>query len=298
MNTGFWRGESIEQYVDTIHNPAAEAIHNHYVDKNGNGQQDPGEQCIVVYGGWPCNHWKGGEYDQVLDYHGCGEHTDILDAHYMSLNVGGLEWFTLDYSGRVYQKWVENGHVIGCWQTENGWGYSDDPYWLPQLYFHDLWWALHHNWHRPDQYREYYFHYYANQGQRGFKWGDNYRYPNYYSMRAFMLTTWGDLYLPGKRPIEVMGGFEQPEALLCGGRLVLLLKDYRVGESAVVKIGLRPSEHIRSITKVDVVWGNTTPVAWRRRDNSLIARVPTSETDPHPKMCYVVITGEGPLEPW
>ena len=289
VDTGFWNGESIKQYVETIHNPDAEAINKHYVDLNDNGKEDPGERCLVVYGGWPCNHFQGGEYAQVLDYNACGENTDILDAHYMTVPMG-LEWFELDHSGQVYQKWVLPGKALGCWQTENGWGFSEDPYWLPQLYIHDLHWSLNHNWHRPDQYREYYFHYYAAQANMGFKWNNDVKYPNYYSMRTFMLTTWGDLYLPGElRKITVSEGTAY-SPLLCGGKLVFLLKDYEVGHSVTVRINLKPGEEIESVAKIGVVWGIETPLRFRVRRGQLIFRVPTSPAEPHPKMCYIQIT--------
>lgn len=297
VDTGFWKAESIEQYVDTIHNPAAQAIHEHFVDLNENGKQDPGERCIVVYGGWPCNHWQGGQYARVLDYNGCGENTNILDAHYMTLNVGGLEWFELDHSGQVYQKWVEKGPAFGCWQTENGHGFAQDPYWLPQLYTHDLHWALNHNWHRPDQYREYFFHYYAAQPNMGFKWSEV-KYPNYYSMRTFMLTTWGDLYLPGeRRKIEVREGMAY-SPLLCGGKLVFLLKDYEVGHSVTVRINLKPGEVVKNVAKIGVVWGVETPLRFRVRRGQLIFRVPTSPAEPHPNMCYAQVSCQESMSPW
>ena len=298
-DTGFWHGDSIEQYVDTIHNPAAEAIHKHYVDLNDNGKEDPGERCLVVYGGWPCTHAQGGEYAQVLDYNGCGENTDILDAHYMTLNVGGLEWFELDHSGRVYQKWVLPGKAFGCWQTENGHGFSCDPYWLPQLYIHDLYWALNHNWHRPDQYREYFFHYYGYQPNMGFKWGkDDFKYPNYYSVRTFMLTTWGDLYLPGElRKITVSEGTAD-SPILCGGKLVFLLKDYEVGHDMTVRISLKPGEEVESVAKIGVVRGMETPLRFRVQRGQLTFRVPTSPDESHPEMCYVQITGRDEFCPW
>ncbi len=295
IDTGFWKGESIEQYIDTIHNPGADAIRNHYVDRNENGEEDPGERCIVVYGGWPCNHFQGGEYSQVLAYHGAGERTDILDAHYMTVPMG-LEWFEMDYSGQVYQKWVENGPAFGCWQTENGEGFAQDPYWLPQLYTHDLYWALNHNWHRPDQYREYFFHYYAAQPQRGFKWTEV-KYPNYYSMRTFMLTTWGDLYLPGEgRKIEPSQGIAA-DPLLCGGRLVFLLKDYPVGEPVTVRVNLRPTEKVTGVCKIGVVWGIETPLRFHAHRDRLTFRVNTSGDEPHPEMCYIQITCAQPMTP-
>jgi len=252
IDTGFWHDESIEQYIDTIHSPAANAIHSHYVDRNENGEEDPGERCIVVYGGWPCNHWTGGEYEQAL----------------------------------------------GCWQTENGFGFSENPYWLPQLYIHDLYWVLNHNWHRPDQYREYFFHYYVAQPQMGFKWSaENYKYPNYYSMRTFMLTTWGDLYLPGEgRKIEPSQGIAA-DPLLCGGRLVFLFKDYEVGDQISVRLALRPGEQVASVVNVDVVWSTQTALPFQQRGDYVTIHVPTSEDDSHPKMCYISVSCREPMLP-
>jgi hypothetical protein len=310
-NTGFWSGGSWENYVNTIHNPAARAIRKHYVDLNGNGKEDPGERCRVVYGGFPCSNWNDGSYVNVLDINGCGDLTDILDGHYMQ----GLRWFEREWSGKVYQKWMATGKTQGCWLTEEGYDMAVQPLWTPLTYFQDLGWALNRNWNHKDKYRNYFFHYYAAQEKQGFYWsGPEPRWPNGHSIRTLMKVTRGDLSFPGAgRTIETENGtltysssHQSYPPILCGGRLVMIFRPDREDADGVARVSVRlkPSEEVKAVRRTTLVKGIESPLEFRVAGGLLRFDVPWKKValtereidDPLSPHCYITVECARPIE--
>jgi hypothetical protein len=314
VDTGFWSGGSWENYVRTIHNPAADAIHRHYVDRNGNGKEDAGERCRVIYGGFPCSNWNDGSYARVLAIDGAGERTDILDAHYMQ----GLKWFCDEQkSGNVYDTWVASGKAQGCWQTEDGWEFAADPTWTPRFYFGDLHWALAHDWNRKDKYREYFFHYYAAQPNRGFFWGgDTPKWPNGYAIRTLMRSTRGDMAPVGCRRSIRQWDEGKPVAdpiasctpILAGGRLVLLFcqPTGAAAGTARFEIALRRGEEVRAVTRTSLVKGLERAVEFAAAGRALRFDLPWGAVekneagmeDPRSPWAYLTVECVAPMRTW
>ena len=310
----FWPTDvPLETYIEKVHNPAARAIRKHYADVNGNGQRDEGEQCLVVYGGWPCSHWQGGQYAKALATNNCGELTDILDAHY----VQGLRWFERGWSGNVYQTWKKSGKTKGCWQTEMGWGLATHPTWLPYTFFQDIGWALSHEWDRKDKYRDYFFHYYAAQPNHGFYWsGPEPKWPNGYAMRTLMRVTRGDLALPGAgRVIEATNGsasysdvHKTVVPILAGGRLAFIFWPGSESKPGVAhfKIALKTGEVVKQVTRISLVKGNASSIGFTAADDVLqfdlpweIVEATEDQIDgPLSPYCYIVIECQAPMTPW
>ena len=313
----FWpQNVSLEDYVRKVHVPAARAVRSHYADLNGNGKEDPGEQCRVVWGGWPSTHWQNGLYAKALRIDNAGALTDVLDAHY----VQGLRWFERGpWSGDVYTPWVVKGNAIGCWQTEMGWSFADYPAWLPRTFFQDVGWALAHNWSHKDKYRDYFFHYYAAQPNRGFFWNDpEPKWPNGYAIRTLMKLTRGDLALPGPgRVIRADNatahhadsvGHLDLRPIIAGGRLVFVFwPDTWDGDgTARFEIPLKPGEVPEAVTRVTCVKGTETPIPFESRDALLRFDVPWKKTAPVEEeidlpsspYCYIVVQCRRPLTPW
>lgn len=310
----FWPTDvSLETYIQKVHNPAARAIRKHYADLNGNGERDEGEQCLVVYGGWPCSHWQGGQYAKALETNGCGELTDILDAHY----VQGLRWFERAWSGNVYQTWMKSGKAKGCWQTEMGWSLATGPHWLPYTFFQEIGWALSHEWDRKDKYRDYFFHYYAAQPNHGLYWsGPEPKWPNGYSIRTLMQVTRGDLALPGPgRVIEAENGsasysdvHKTVVPILAGGRLVFIFWPGSETKPGVAhfKIHLKAGEVVKQVTRISLAKGNTSSIDFTAADDVLqfdLPWKPAKATEdqfdgPLSPFCYVVVECEAPMAHW
>jgi len=314
VDTGFWSGGSWENYINKVHNPAAEAIHKHYVDLNGNGRQDPGERCRVVYGGFPCSNRKDASYAKVLEINGAGQLADILDAHYMQ----GLRWFQDEkMSGNVYDKWVATGRVQGCWQTEDGWEFSADPTWTPRFYFGDFHWALAHNWSHKDKYKDFFFHYYAAQPNLGFYWsGDAPKWPNGYAIRTLMRITRGDLAPVGHGRSLHMWNNDKPvdhpaelcKPILAGGRLVLHFSkpaDTASG-NAKFEIALKARDHVKAVTRTTVVKGVECAVRFATTRHTLRFELPwqaveKSEAgmeDPKSPWAYITVECIRPIKTW
>ncbi|MFI5380193.1 MAG: hypothetical protein ACHRHE_12920, partial [Tepidisphaerales bacterium] len=299
----FWDG-TMAEYVETVHNPAAQAIRKHHV--GASGRQGPGERCRVVYGGLPDTDARDGRYARVLDLRGCGELTDILDAHYVS----NLQWFAdQKQSGDVYSPWVKTGRARGCWITEDGWGRADKPEWAPGYYFNAIQWALDHDWSHKDKYRVYFFHYYAAEENKGFFWIDNNRkWPNGYSIRTLMDLFQGDLAPAGPaRRIEATHGVEVG-ALLAGGRLLAMpfSENFRRDGQARVGIRLKPDEKVASVSRITAVKGIKTSIRFEVRDGRLefdfawknIDRSVEGMNDPLTPVCYLVVECDRDLTTW
>jgi hypothetical protein len=300
----FWDG-TLAEYVETVHNPAARAIRKHFVGAR-DGRQGPAERCRVVYGGLPDTDAHEGGYAKVLDLRGCGDLTDILDAHYVS----NLRWFAdPGQSGDVYSRWVKTGKAQGCWITEDGWGHADKPEWTPGYYFNALLWALEHDWDHKDKYRVYFFHYYAAEEHKGFFWINNQRkWPNGYSIKTLMDLFQGDLAPVGPaRKIETTAGVKLG-AMIAGGRLLAMpFRENLGGEGrAHVVISLKPEEKVRSVSQITGVKGIETAVPFGARDNKLqfdvawkkIDRSVEGMDDPQTPICYLKIECDQAVTTW
>ncbi len=300
MNTGFWSGADMEQFIRTVYIPAARAIRRHYVDQNCNGREDPGERCRVVYGGYPCAFFNDGSYARVLRIENAGAWTDILDAHYMN----GFDWFkNRQQSGDVYTEWHVKGPASGLWLTEEGDTFSADPVWLPTTFSRLPVWALHHSWSQPFQYRVFYFHYYMAQPQMGFLWDGQRKWPNGYAIRTYMHLMRGDLALPDKaRMVQVSDNLDHC-ALMTGGRLTLCVWARQLDKSgeATVQCRLLPGETMRSVRRLSVIEGSSLPVSEQRRNGRVtitwqyapIDRSPAGMESPLVPIQYLVLEFAG-----
>jgi hypothetical protein len=288
----FWpQNISLEHYIEKVHNPAAKMVRKH------GGK--------VVWGGWPSTHWQDGQYAKALDMSGAGELTDILDAHY----VQGLRWFERgNWSGNVYQRWLNGSKAIGCWQTEMGWTFAEHAHWLTRTYFQDISWALHHNWNHKDKYRNYFFHYYAAQPNRGFYWnGPDLKYPNGFTIRTLMHVTRGDLALVGKkRTIDAQGaavnyndGHLQLTPILAGGRLVMLPITSSDKQKARFSIALRSGEQVRNVKRVTCVKGDETDAPFTQTAEALHFELNNQQINgPKSAGSYIIVTCDKPLTTW
>lgn len=314
VNTGFWTGGSWENYINQVHNPAARAIRSHHADYNGNGKEDLGERCRVVYGGFPCSNWNDASYAKVLETDGAGDLTDILDAHYMQ----GLKWFQDEkLSGNVYDKWIATGKAHGAWQTEDGHSFADDPTWIPTIYFADFSWALAHNWNHKDKYREYFFHYYAAEPNRGFYWsGDTPKWPNGYAISTLMRVTRGDLAPVGsKRTVKMVargqvidGASLLLKPILAGGRMVFLFaRPIDTPEGSVTfEIPLRTGEHVKALTRTTLVRGVERAVRFETINKTLKFELPwiavtkdeAGMDNPKSPWAYITIECTKPMTTW
>jgi hypothetical protein len=123
---GFWQGTD-SQFVELIHNPAAQAV-------RGAGKK-------VVFGGWPQN---GGipRYVRLLGMQGCAELTDVLDIHY--------------YGAEAYEPLNRAYPDKPIWQTEIG--DTATPQFLTQKYEAIIAWAkASTKWKTPDQFRLFWY---------------------------------------------------------------------------------------------------------------------------------------------
>ncbi|AWV05355.1 hypothetical protein DM992_37960 [Burkholderia sp. JP2-270] len=135
---------AMRDYVERIHIPAARIIKKH--------------GAFVVYGGWPDqggieNFVEWLEYRSPLFNARMIDWVDYLDTHYL-----GIDALTI-----LYDRYVEDGKVMGIWQTEIGDRYMIDPHYLPTYYFHFAVWALEHNWSQPDKYVSMVYHWEGNE---------------------------------------------------------------------------------------------------------------------------------------
>lgn len=315
----FWPKDiPLKVYIERIHIPAARAIRAHYVDLNGNGKREDGEGCRVVWGGWPADQWKGGQYAEALELLDAGAYTDFLDAHYMQ----GLRWFTYRaWSGDVYDRWVVRAKVLGCWQTEMGWTFAEDPTWMPITFFQDIGWALEHNWNFKEKYRDYFFHYWSSG--KGFFWDGHRQWPNGFAIRTLMRVTRGDLALPGSgRTISSTGGTAAYESvdvqhsekhrrlqpILAGGRLVFLFMPEEGKDQATAEftVRLKPGEKVQSVRKISLIRGNEMRLPFEQKDKVLHFRLPWKKVHPipeeidlpHSPHVYVSIECKTPMTPW
>ncbi len=122
--TGFWTGSG-EQFVDSIHIPAARIIRRY--------------GAKVVFGGWPINN--AGDLERVLNYHDCWRWVDVIDVHYYPTSVYQQLW----------EQYLSKGKCEGLWQSEIG--FLDFPNYLPNAYLRILYWALGHDWDTAYKYR-------------------------------------------------------------------------------------------------------------------------------------------------
>ena len=278
INTGFWSGSDMEQFIRTVYLPAARAIRRHYVDRNQNGKEDPGERCRVVYGGYPCLYFNDGSYARVLQIDNAGAFTDILDAHYMN----GYEWFmNRQQSGDVFTRWFTNGPASGLWLTEEGDGFSQDPIWLPATFSRMTSWALEHRWAHAHQYRVFYFHYYMAQPQTGLFWGGQRKWPNGYAISTFMHVMRGDLTpLDQARRLETSDDIDV-QALYAGGRLTLFAAARRLDASgeARLRFQLKPRESLRSARRLSVIQGASLPLTIRLQGRDVTVQWPYTPLD-------------------
>ncbi len=131
VHSGFWLGQSNEEFIDKIHLPAAKIIRRH--------------NCYVVFGGWPAAGNTISDFEKVLNYHDAWKWTDFLDLHYRSLDA----WSYL------FDQWVRSGKCKGVWQSEIG--FTEIPDFLPNTYLRALSWLLQHGQNHPDQARFFWF---------------------------------------------------------------------------------------------------------------------------------------------
>lgn len=99
-----------------------------------------------MLGGWACTQ-SAEDLCEFLQYHEMWKHTDIIDFHYQ-VNAA----FQV-----CYDQYIKTGKCKGLWQTEIGW--TDWKEYLINCYPRVFYWALTHDWRRPDQYRMFWFHF-------------------------------------------------------------------------------------------------------------------------------------------
>ena len=135
--SGFWEG-GLDDYMQRVHLPAAQAIH------SLGGK--------VVYGGWADG--GGVAYGNVIDHYidtldawDAWDSIDVLDVHYSTLN--GVQ--------KLYDAAVARGHGdLGIWKTEYGW--TSDTRKIGNTYPRFLRWALQHGGkENPDKYKLFWF---------------------------------------------------------------------------------------------------------------------------------------------
>lgn len=141
--TGFWYG-SMDDYMQTIHLPAAKIIRQH--------------GAKVVYGGYPCNG-KMKHYLQILDQNKAWDTLDVLDIHYYPLS----SWQFL------YDRIARDKRDVAIWQTELG--ADPNPAFVPNNYPRFFHWALSHGWAK-DRYRIFHFAYWSPDDPKayGYNW--------------------------------------------------------------------------------------------------------------------------------
>jgi hypothetical protein len=176
-----WYYQDWHHFIDNVHIPAARVIR-----KYG---------CKVVFGGWACTQGAA-ELNELLAYHDAWKYTDIVDFHYLT-NSAFQE---------TYDAWIKTGRCYGIWTTETGW--TDWPGFLPNGYARLFYWALTHDWQRPDQYKAFWFHFTSVPSQPGLThFGDG---PTRTSYIGDRLRTLANL-LPGR--VRPFSDFECEPAL-------------------------------------------------------------------------------------
>lgn len=139
----FWHGppaasnhvysNAMEDYVSSIHIPAAKIIRSH--------------KAYVVYGGWPCES-SNATYEQWLEHKSSVygqtmlDWTDYLDTHYLA---------PADMQ-ELWARYQATGKIRGIWQTEVGYSRMIDPNFIARYYFRMASFAVRQNWTSPDQF--------------------------------------------------------------------------------------------------------------------------------------------------
>ena len=130
--TGFWDA-GLDEYMKTIHMPAARVIRKH--------------GAKVVFGGYPCcGSMK--RFVEICDKYNAWDTLDVMDIHYFPLS----SWQYL------YDRALKPGKVWGLWQTEVG--FTGDTGWVPNNFPRFFHWALRHGW-ETDRYKLFHFAYWT-----------------------------------------------------------------------------------------------------------------------------------------
>ncbi len=280
---GFW-SDTNENFIDMIYNRAADIIHSHYVDLNNNGVEDAGEECKVIFGGWPASNTTGGEYNSILSYNNAGQRTDIIDWHYLDYS-----WSTDDGAGSVFQNWVANGICEGAWITEHG--NNTDIYYVSNRYFSQIGWALNHNWDDPNKYRILHWHYNAPQ-QWGLFWS-GVKKPMGYSMET-MMDLLGDHRLsifPSSEISLSVGEVHKRSAYWVGEDILFLLSGYAGSDDHCdVSVELPAGAGVYEVSRVTALYGIETPVDYSVTGSTLSFAVPLNlAEDLYPDYNYIRI---------
>lgn len=204
--TGFWNG-TMDDYMETIHLPAAKIIRRH------GGK--------VVYGGYPCNgsmeHYLG-----ILDKHRAWDTLDVLDIHYFPLSA----WQCL------YDRVSRDKRRLAIWQTEVG--FVPTPIWVPNNYPRFFHWAISHDW-KPDRYKFFQFASWSPDDPKAYGYNCNfYRGETLTFHGKALMTLGGLLEAPVVKPYtawetwprvktEIDEGKSSVEGFDCGDRIVLAI---------------------------------------------------------------------------
>ena len=279
---GFWH-DTNEAFVDDVYLPAATIVQSHFVDYDGDGSQDPGEGCRVVFGGWPASNYTGGEFDTVLSYGGAGSATDVLDFHYLDVS-----WADSTLSGWVFSEWYESGPASGIWATEHGHTYASDPYWVAVYNLGNLVWSLDHGWSRPDQYRFFHYHYYS-PSEWGYYWYGQIQMAG--QAVTTLLTLLGEeLVAANPADIVTSAGYVYGHAAFeTADGMVFLLTGYGTSaESQIqVKVGSSTVAGVQKLSVVDGYLGGSA-LAFTQAGPEVSFAVPLNEVgEAYPEYVYV-----------
>ena len=214
--TGFWVG-GLDEYMETIHLPAARIIRKH------GGK--------VVYGGWPCCG-NAADYLALLDKHKAWDTLDVLDVHYLPLSTWQL----------LYDRTRMKNRIFGLWQTEVG--FTKSTGWVPNTYPRFFHWALRHGW-QPDRYRIFQFAYWSPDDPKAYGYHACLMASNKLNYHGKALVTLGKLldsqtiqpYTAWKtRPVlrsEISRNQSSVEGFDTGSRLVLAVHLVKENDAAI-----------------------------------------------------------------
>lgn len=164
--SGFFNGDMV-WYIENVHKPAAEIIR-----KYG---------CKAVYGGWPCCNGIY-EYVSLLDKTDAWDSIDIFDMHYFS--IGSVIYF--------YNEALKRGIVSPCvWQTEIG--FTTDTEYIARNYPIFLYESLKRRSMAEDQFRFYYFTYWAPNDPNAYGYGCNLYHGDYITNHGKAMKTFTEV---------------------------------------------------------------------------------------------------------
>ncbi|MFD2331633.1 S-layer homology domain-containing protein [Cohnella sp. GCM10020058] len=284
--SGFWWG-GLDQYMDLIHLPAAQVIH------------DAGKK--VVYGGWICGA-PIYDYISLLDRKDAWQTVDVFDMHYMPLEA-------ID---QLYRAAVQRGIANpAVWQTELGFSLNDK--FVADTYPRAFYWALDHQSSNPDQFKLFYFANWAPNDPAAYGYNRSLHSGDGLSpkgktldilsklFRGTEVTTYSNFTTAPYLKPELNENLSSAEGFMLDGKRVVvavhlknqgdanIFTDWN-GTGDTIHLGLDTSTISAEFSGIDENWtvkrvdlfGNEKPLAWNDASSagSMQVIVPIKDTDP------------------